>query len=114
MDGAEGQPGKCAAALGMQVGSHLRVSMSIQESIRAPRATQRNTPAVIAEPAFIERYGTALEGYGHELQPSGDSFTSAAEIGAATAIELGRRGRLTAVAEPTRRGGGTALVVNPR
>jgi gamma-glutamyltranspeptidase/glutathione hydrolase len=89
-------------------------AMSIQEAIEAPRATQRNTAAVIAEPAFIDRYGADLEALGHELQPSGDSFTSAAEIGAATAIEFGRKGLLTAVAEPTRRGGGSALVVNPR
>ncbi len=37
-----------------------------------------------------------------------------AGIGAATAIEFGRRGHLTAVAEPERRGGGSALVVRPR
>jgi gamma-glutamyltranspeptidase/glutathione hydrolase len=43
--------------------------------------------------------------------PAGDAFTSAAEIGAATAIEFGRKGRMTAVAEPTRRGGGSARVV---
>lgn len=50
---------------------------------------------------------------GHTLAPSGDSFTSAAEIGAATAIEIGPDGLLTAVAEPRRRGRGSALVVRP-
>jgi gamma-glutamyltranspeptidase/glutathione hydrolase len=35
------------------------------------------------------------------------------EIGAATAIEFGPGGRSTAAAEPIRRGGGAALVVNP-
>jgi gamma-glutamyltranspeptidase / glutathione hydrolase len=89
-------------------------AMTIQEAIKAPRATQRNTTAVIAEPGFIDRYGTALEAYGHKLEPSGDSFTSAAQIGAATAIEFGPGRLLTAVAEPTRRGGGSARVVNPR
>ncbi len=89
-------------------------AMTIQEAIKAPRATQRNTSAVIAEPGFIDRYGTALEAYGHKLEPSGDSFTSAAQIGAATAIEFGPGRLLTAVAEPTRRGGGSARVVNPR
>jgi gamma-glutamyltranspeptidase/glutathione hydrolase len=89
-------------------------AMSIQDAIKAPRATQRNTTAVIAEPAFIDLYGTSLEAYGHTLEPSGDSFTSAAEIGAATAIEFGPGRLLTAVAEPTRRGGGSARVVNPR
>jgi len=87
--------------------------MSIEEAIAAPRASQRNTAAVVAEPEFIDRYGTALKALGHEVVPSGDSFTSAAEIGAATAIEFGERGLLTAVAEPERRGGGSALVLEP-
>jgi gamma-glutamyltranspeptidase/glutathione hydrolase len=78
-----------------------------------PRASQRNTPDVSAEQAFIDRYGTALEGYGHHLALSGDAFTSSAEIGAVTAIEFGPHGRLTAAAEPRRRGGGSALVVHP-
>jgi gamma-glutamyltranspeptidase/glutathione hydrolase len=86
-------------------------AMSLPQAIAAPRASQRNTASVSAEPAFIDKYGTALEPYGHDLQPSGDKFTSAAEIGAATAIEFRRHGRLIAVAEPKRRGGGSALVV---
>jgi gamma-glutamyltranspeptidase/glutathione hydrolase len=85
--------------------------MSLPRAIAAPRASQRNTATVSAEPAFLARYGPALTDLGHVLVPAGDRFTSAAEIGAATAIEFGRRGRLTAVAEPTRRGGGSALVV---
>ncbi len=88
-------------------------AMTIEEAIAAPRASQRNTPSVVAEPEFIDEYGPALEAYGHDIVPSGDSFTSAAEIGAATAIEFGDDGRLTAVAEPRRRGGGSALVVKP-
>jgi gamma-glutamyltranspeptidase / glutathione hydrolase len=87
--------------------------MTLPQAIAAPRASQRNTPDVSAEPAFIDRYGPALTRYGHSLVPAGDRFTSAAEIGAATAVEFGRHGRLTAVSEPTRRGGGSALVVHP-
>ncbi|MDN4171563.1 gamma-glutamyltransferase [Nocardioides sp. SOB77] len=87
---------------------------SIAEAMAAPRAAQRNTATVTAEPAFIETYGPLLEAYGHELAPAGDAFTSAAEIGAAAAIEIGPGGLLTAVAEPTRRGGGSAGVVRPR
>ena len=71
-----------------------------------------NSMAVTAEPEFIETYGDLLTPYGHTLAPSGDAFTSAAEIGAATAIEFGKKGRVTAVSEPTRRGGGSALVVS--
>ncbi|MBO9523963.1 MAG: gamma-glutamyltransferase [Nocardioidaceae bacterium] len=87
--------------------------MSIEEAIADPRAAQRNTANVTAEPAFIARWQDALVPYGHTLVPSGDAFTSAAEIGAATAVEIGRHGRLTAVAEPVRRGGGSAEVVWP-
>jgi gamma-glutamyltranspeptidase/glutathione hydrolase len=94
--------------------NYLDRGMSIEEAIAAPRATQRNTAAVLAEPDFIATYGALLTPYGHTLTPSGDQFTSAAEIGAATAIEFGKKRRLTAVAEPTRRGGGSALVVSRR
>lgn len=85
--------------------------MSLADALAAPRATQRNTANVTAEPAFIERYGAPLTALGHTLVPSGDSFTSASEIGAATAIEFGPGGRMTAVAERVRRGGGAAGVV---
>jgi len=88
--------------------------MSLPAAIAEPRASQRNMPTVTAEQPFIDRYGPLLTPYGHKLVKAGDAFTSAAEIGAATAIEFGPRGRLTAVAEPTRRGGGSALVVKPR
>jgi gamma-glutamyltranspeptidase/glutathione hydrolase len=93
--------------------NRIDLGMPIDRALAAPRATQRNTPKVTAEPGFIAEYGPAMGAFGHQLDPSGDSFTSAAEIGAATAIEFGPRGRLTAVSEPTRRGGGAALVVRP-
>ncbi len=87
--------------------------MPLPRAMAAPRATQRNTATVSAEPDFLERYEAALERYGHDLVLQGDGLTSNAEIGAATAIEFGRHGRLTASAEPKRRGGGSALVVRP-
>ena len=88
--------------------------MSLPQAVAAPRASQRNTASVTAEPAFIDAYGDLLTPYGHTFTPSGDAFTSAAEIGALTGIEIGPRGRLTAVAEPVRRGGGDAGVVRRR
>ncbi|MGA9749624.1 MAG: gamma-glutamyltransferase, partial [Nocardioides sp.] len=91
--------------------NYLDRGMSIEDAIAAPRASQRNTAAVSAEPAFIDAYGPQLAALGHTVNPAGDAFTSAAEIGAATAIEFGKRGKLTAVSEPSRRGGGSALVV---
>ena len=94
--------------------NRIDLGMTIEEAIAAPRATQRNTANVTAEPAFIATYGPALTALGHTLVPAGDAFTSAAEIGAATAIELGPRKRMTAVAEPSRRGKGSAKVVDAR
>lgn len=87
--------------------------LPLPQAMAAPRASQKNTATVSAEPDFITQYGPALEGYGHVLTVAGDGLTSNTEIGAATAIEFGRHGRLTATAEPQRRGGGSALVVHP-
>jgi gamma-glutamyltranspeptidase/glutathione hydrolase len=79
--------------------------MNLAEAIAAPRASQRNTATVSAEPEFIEAYGPALEALGHE-------FTAIEEIGAATGIEYLPGGLLLAAAEAERRGGGSAGVVH--
>jgi gamma-glutamyltranspeptidase/glutathione hydrolase len=81
--------------------------MSLPEALAAPRATQRNTAQTQAEQAFLDRYQQELTARGHELVLN-------PEIGAATALEFLDRNRVQAVAEPTRRGGGSALVVRPR
>jgi gamma-glutamyltranspeptidase/glutathione hydrolase len=94
--------------------NRVDLGMDISEALAAPRASQRNTLNVTAEPAFITAYGSGLTPYGHKLVPAGDAFTSAAEIGAATAIEFDRHGLMVAAAEPARRGGGSAMVVSPR
>ncbi|WP_026546977.1 gamma-glutamyltransferase [Paenarthrobacter nicotinovorans] len=93
--------------------NRVDLGMTVSEALAAPRAAPRNGATVSSEPAFIEAYGPALESLGHDLVPAGDAFTSAAEIGAATAIEFGKDGQMTAAAEPTRRGGGSAIVVKP-
>ncbi|WP_438841157.1 gamma-glutamyltransferase [Actinoplanes auranticolor] len=87
--------------------NRIDLGMTLPEAMAAPRASQRNTAAVQAEPAFIAQYGPGLGGLGH-------TFTPVAELGAATAIEFGRGGRMIASAEPARRGGGAAGVVHPR
>ena len=94
--------------------NRIDLGMSTPDAIAAPRASQRNTASVTSEPAFIDKYGATLTSrFGHKLTPSGDSFTSASEIGAATAIEFLKDGRTLAAAEPVRRGGGSAMVVKP-
>ncbi len=94
--------------------NRIDFGMTLPEALRAPRASQRNTPDVTAERAFIHRYGSALERYGHTFVPPGPVGTSAAEIGALEAIEVTPSGRLIAAAEPSRRGGGDAEVVHPQ
>ncbi|MEU0268443.1 gamma-glutamyltransferase [Nocardioides sp. NPDC006303] len=79
---------------------------TLPEAMAAPRVSQRNAASTGAEPAFIEAYGGPLTSLGH-------SFAPTAELGAATAIEIGPDGLLTSTAEPWRRGGGSALVVSP-
>jgi gamma-glutamyltranspeptidase/glutathione hydrolase len=76
-------------------------------AIALPRASQRNAPTTQPEPGFMQRYSSALV-----APPFGHAFgTPMAEIGAVTAIEFRRRGRVTAAAEPIRRGGGNAQTV---
>ncbi|MEU5881564.1 gamma-glutamyltransferase [Spirillospora sp. NPDC047279] len=91
--------------------NRIDLGMDLPASLAAPRATQRNTPAVFAEQAFIDRYGAALAARGHQVQlfPGPPAGT----IGAATGLEILRPGLVQAVAEPSRRGGGAALVVYP-
>jgi gamma-glutamyltranspeptidase / glutathione hydrolase len=86
----------------------LDLGATLPEAIAAPRATQRNTAATLAEAAFLSSpEGQELAAaYGHVLSLTG-------EIGAATGIEFLGGGRLLAAAEPERRGGGSAAVVRP-
>ncbi|MEU7896947.1 gamma-glutamyltransferase [Nonomuraea sp. NPDC049152] len=78
--------------------------MNLPDALAAPRATQRNTSQTQAEQGFLDRYRVELEARGH-------TFALNPEIGAATALEFTGRGKIQAVAEPVRRGGGSAMVV---
>lgn len=80
--------------------------MDLPAALAAPRATQRNTAQTQAEPAFLAAHQAELEALGHQFAPN-------PEIGAATGLEFLGHGRIQAAAEPTRRGGGSALVVQP-
>ncbi|MDC3980894.1 gamma-glutamyltransferase [Polyangium jinanense] len=90
--------------------NHLDFKMPIDEALAAPRVSQRNAPNATsnAEPLFMSSpEATALEAKGH-------AFSDAGLIGAATAIRLNDDGTMTAVAEPVRRNGGSAMVVEPK
>ena len=86
--------------------NHFDFGMTLPDSIAAPRASQRNTSTTVAEQGFIEAYGPPLVARGH-------AFSSIGEIGAATGIQFLPEDVLVAAAEPTRRGGGSAMVVTP-
>jgi gamma-glutamyltranspeptidase / glutathione hydrolase len=89
--------------------NRLDLGMTLPQALAEPRATQRNTASVQAEPTFDPAQRAALSALGHTFTvtpPPG-------EIGAATGIEFLGDGRLLAAAEPVRRGGGSAGVVAP-
>jgi gamma-glutamyltranspeptidase / glutathione hydrolase len=87
--------------------NRIDLGMTLPDAIAAPRATQRNTATVQAEPGFLATpEAAALAALGHV-------FVTNPEIGAATGVEFLPDGRLLAAAEPTRRGGGAAAVVEP-
>jgi gamma-glutamyltranspeptidase/glutathione hydrolase len=87
--------------------NRIDLGMTLPEAIAAARASQRNTATVVAEPAFLRSPEAA------ELMALGHTFSTMAEIGAATGVEFLPDGQLLAAAEPVRRGGGSAAVVKP-
>ena len=87
--------------------NQLDFGMTLPEAIAAPRASQRNTATVQAEPGFlVSPEAAALAARGHVFAPT-------AEIGAATGISFLPSGFVQAAAEPIRRGGGSAMVQEP-
>lgn len=80
--------------------------MSLADAIAAPRFSQRNGLHTTFEEGLAAADIQSLALLGHLSR-----FTS--EIGAATGVELFPNGTIQAAAEPNRRGGGAAMVVNP-
>ncbi|MGA5563535.1 gamma-glutamyltransferase [Streptomyces platensis] len=92
--------------------NRLDLGMSLPAAVAAPRLSQRNQTATEAEPAFLsspER--KKLDGMGHHFVLAPKAFTPSPEIGAVAALEFLPHGKLSAVAEPKRRGGGSAMVL---
>jgi gamma-glutamyltranspeptidase / glutathione hydrolase len=88
--------------------NRVDLGMTLPEAMAAPRASQRNSAGIQAEPAFHTQYGPGLTALGHTFS------ADVPELGAATAIEFRPGGALIASAEPVRRGSGAAGVVRPR
>ena len=80
--------------------------MPLSEAISAPRLSQRNG----SETTLEQRWETSDDMMA--LSQRGHQFRSVDEIGAATGLELFPNGTMQAAAEPTRRGGGAAMVVD--
>ncbi|HEX6338383.1 MAG TPA: gamma-glutamyltransferase [Jiangellaceae bacterium] len=81
--------------------------MTLPEAIAAPRISNLGGPTTGAELAFLATPdAAALEARGHQ-------FSSLATIGNATGVAFLPDGRLQAVAEPERLGGGSAVVLRP-
>ena len=79
--------------------------MDLREAIAAPRISQRNNGISQVDQGFeTTEPGKALLAFGHQL-------SSTDEIGAATGILVSPEGQITAVAEPSRRGGGSAMTL---
>ena len=86
--------------------NRLDFGLSLPDAVAAPRASQRNARPFRPKPRSSPP-GPPLQALGHVFG------TNTAEIGAVTGIELLDNGKLLAVAEPVRRGGGSAGVVRP-
>ncbi|MGI5515696.1 gamma-glutamyltransferase [Streptomyces sp. CA-106131] len=81
--------------------------LPLVDAIAAPRASQRNAAQTELEP---DLYDSPLRA---QLEAIGHSFKLNPEIGAATGVQRLPDGKWLAAAEKVRRGGGSAMVVNP-
>jgi gamma-glutamyltranspeptidase/glutathione hydrolase len=99
--------------------NRLDFGMTLPQAIAAPRASQRNGAVSQAEPDFIALPVTAgLEALGQafavvDTSPLNPSIKIPPTIGAANGLEFLGHDRILAAAEPVRRGGGAAAVVDP-
>lgn len=95
--------------------NRIDLGMTLPDALAAPRVSQRNSANTEAEPAFLDSPDrAALEKLGQKFVTAPGTFTPAPEIGALEALEFLPDGALQAAAEPTRRSGGSAMVVTPR
>ncbi len=86
---------------------HLDRGLPLVEALAAPRASQRNAATTEIEPGL---WNSPVRG---RLEALGHAFRQNPEIGAATAVQRLPDGRWLAAAEKVRRGGGSAMVVQP-
>jgi gamma-glutamyltranspeptidase/glutathione hydrolase len=96
--------------------NHVDFGISLPAALAAPRVSQTNSATSLAEPDF---YNSALakqltSEFGEQFrEATGPIVPLDYYPGDATALQVLGGGRLEAIAEPVRLGGGSALVVNP-
>lgn len=94
--------------------NYIDFGMSLPDAVAAPRISNLNLPETLAEPEFLRTPAAgALEARGHEFVTPVSLGEPTNDIGAVAAIAFRPEGEVQAVAEPERRGGGTALVEHP-
>ncbi len=83
----------------------IDLGLSLPDAIAAPRISQRNTGLTQVDSQLEQTtLGQELAALGHSLEP-------VPEIGAAVGLVIQPDGSILAAAEPSRRGGGAAMVV---
>lgn len=86
--------------------NHIDLGMSLADALAAPRMSQRNGDTTLVE-TLLQFPGSeqarALEAMGHQWRET-------EQIGAANGIRFNADGTVTAVSEPLRHGGGSAIV----
>lgn len=87
----------------------LDFGMTLPEAVDAPRLSNRG-----GESTSVETTVPPVAELLQALEERGQTFEETEEIGAATAVLVRPDGTLVAAAESVRRGGGSALVVQPR
>ncbi|MEM9217134.1 MAG: gamma-glutamyltransferase [Cyanobacteria bacterium P01_F01_bin.150] len=105
---AFGSPGGSTiitTVLGITV-NMLDFGLPLADAIAAPRISQRNSGSTLVDSAFESTE------VGQALMQKGHSFRSVSQIGAATGVVVAPDGTMTAAAEPLRRDGGDARVVD--
>ena len=78
-------------------------NLPLPDALSAPRLSQRN-----GSTTTVEEGNPDIDG----LSQLGHQFRTVEEIGAATGLEISSNGMIQTAAEPIRRGGGSAMVVN--
>jgi gamma-glutamyltranspeptidase/glutathione hydrolase len=96
--------------------NHIDFGLSLPAAIAAPRVSQSNNGASLAEPAFLAKPVASIlqSRFGETFVPASGPVPGVDDvIGDAAGVAALGDGRYQAAAEPSRLGGGSALVVDP-